>query len=118
AALLLTAMPVAALAEIPGNALVERVAPDRLKISWANNGGVDVYMADKADALPDDAMLVSGNDRDGKHELTVTAGERSYFLLRDHKDGKSVRVAERLLPLEQGSNFRDIGGYPAADGRH
>ena len=27
-------------------------------------------------------------------------------------------VAERVLPLEAGSNFRDIGGYPAAGGRH
>ena len=26
-------------------------------------------------------------------------------------------VAERLLPLEGGINFRDMGGYPAADGR-
>jgi len=25
---------------------------------------------------------------------------------------------ERLVPLEAGSNFRDIGGYPAAGGRH
>jgi protein-tyrosine phosphatase len=26
-------------------------------------------------------------------------------------------VAERLVPLEGGINFRDLGGYPAADGR-
>jgi protein-tyrosine phosphatase len=26
-------------------------------------------------------------------------------------------VAERLIPLEGGVNFRDMGGYPAADGR-
>ena len=26
-------------------------------------------------------------------------------------------LAERLLPLEGGINFRDMGGYPAADGR-
>src|SRR3546814_7040686 len=25
---------------------------------------------------------------------------------------------ERALPLEHGSNFRDIGGYPAAGGKH
>jgi len=29
-----------------------------------------------------------------------------------------VTVAERVLPLEHGSNFRDIGGYPAAGGKH
>uniref|UniRef100_UPI00260590E6 tyrosine-protein phosphatase n=1 Tax=Novosphingobium sp. TaxID=1874826 RepID=UPI00260590E6 len=32
--------------------------------------------------------------------------------------GEITRVAERLIPLEAGSNFRDIGGYPAAGGKH
>src|SRR3546814_6177413 len=46
----------------------------------------------------------------------VTA--RPYFMLRDQRDGGMIRVAERALPLEHGSNFRDIGGYPAAGGKH
>ena len=29
-----------------------------------------------------------------------------------------MRVAERLLTLDRGSNFRDVGGYPAAGGKH
>jgi protein-tyrosine phosphatase len=62
--------------------------------------------------------LVSADDRDGVYEQAVATGERPYFLLRDRKDGGGVRVAERVLPLEQGSNFRDIGGYPAAGGKH
>src|SRR3546814_14564024 len=41
-----------------------------------------------------------------------------YFRLRDQRDGGMIRVAERALPLEHGSNFRDIGGYPAAGGKH
>ena len=116
-ALALALTPAAAFAA-PADALVERVAPDRLKISWADRNGVDVYMADRPDAAADAATLVSGNDRDGKHEVAVAPGARPYFLLRDRKDGGAVRAAERLLPLEHSSNFRDIGGYPAAGGKH
>jgi protein-tyrosine phosphatase len=32
-------------------------------------------------------------------------------------DGHEELVAERLLPLEGAQNFRDLGGYPARDGR-
>ncbi|MGE4321497.1 MAG: tyrosine-protein phosphatase [Sphingobium sp.] len=109
-------VPAAAWA-VPATPMVERVAPDRLKVSWADADGVDVYMADRADATVKTATLVSPDDRDGVHDIAVKQGDRPYFLLKDRKDGKSVRVAERLLPLEQGSNFRDIGGYPAAGGK-
>src|SRR3546814_10097930 len=37
---------------------------------------------------------------------------------REQRDGGMIRVAERALPLEHGSNLRDIGGYPAAGGKH
>jgi protein-tyrosine phosphatase len=116
AATLLSPLP--AFAAAPATPLVERVAPDRLKLSWTDANGVDVYMADQPDATARASKLVSPDDKDGTEELTVAPGERAYFLLRDHKDGKSVRVAERVLPLEHGSNFRDIGGYPAAGGKH
>lgn len=110
--------PAVASAAAPADPIVERVAPDRLRVSWTDANGVDVFMAAQPEAKAEAAQLVSGNDRDGMHELTVAPGERPYFLLRDRKDGKSVRVAERVLSLEHSSNFRDIGGYPAADGRH
>jgi protein-tyrosine phosphatase len=32
-------------------------------------------------------------------------------------DGRSVQTAERILPLEGPANFRDLGGYPAANGQ-
>ncbi|SCW41561.1 protein-tyrosine phosphatase [Sphingobium faniae] len=116
--LLLAAAPAAVQAKAPADPQVTRTAPDRLDIRWTDAGGVDVYMADHPDVPAEQAKLISANDRDGSHEVAVAAGKRPYFLLRDRKDGASVRVAERLLPLEQGSNFRDVGGYPAADGKH
>lgn len=51
-----------------------------------------------------------------KATLPMPASERSYVILRD-KDGRDTVVAERVLPLEHGSNFRDVGGYVTKDGR-
>jgi protein-tyrosine phosphatase len=71
-----------------------------------------------ADATLRQAERVSVADGDGEHRLAVPAGERRYVLLRERGTGQWRRVAERVLPLEAGSNFRDIGGYEAARGRH
>lgn len=98
--------------------VVERVAPDKLTIRWSGKQAVDVLQADRADTEAASAQLVSAGDRDGIHEVVVTDPQRPYFLLRDTQNGRLLEVAERVLPLEQGSNLRDIGGYATADGRH
>lgn len=41
---------------------------------------------------------------------------RQYFLIIPEA-GEPVRVANRLLPLEGGRNFRDLGGYETIDGQ-
>jgi protein-tyrosine phosphatase len=113
--LLLAGTAVAAPVETP---VVTRTAPDALTVTWSTPDPVDVYRSDDPLATVQTARLVSAEDRDRKETLKVTPGERAYILLRDHKSGATVRVAERVLPLRQGSNFRDVGGYPAADGKH
>jgi protein-tyrosine phosphatase len=100
------------------NALVERTGRDRVTVSWTAKGPVDLFWADHPVSDPTAATLVSAKDRDGRQEVSVDAATRPYFLIRDEADGAVVDVAERVVPLEQGSNFRDIGGYQAADGRH
>lgn len=113
--LLLSGTAHAASVEAP---LVTRTAPDAVTVSWTGRDPVDVFISDDPAATPDKAKLISKQDRDGTETVTVKPGERVYFLLKDHASGEMARVAERLLPLQQGSNFRDIGGYPAAHGRH
>ncbi|MEM6539029.1 MAG: tyrosine-protein phosphatase [Pseudomonadota bacterium] len=44
------------------------------------------------------------------------APQRRYFQIAPEK-GAPVIVATRLLPLEGGRNFRDLGGYETEDGR-
>ena len=108
------ATPAAALVS---DAVVERAGAD-LVLRWTARAPVDVLEAQRPDADAGQAQLVSRGDRDGKATVPADPARRSYFLLRDTGDGSVTRVAERLVPLEQGSNFRDIGGYPGADGKH
>ena len=107
--------PASAVAAVSGET-VARAAPDRLVVTWTDKDPVDVYVAERPDAGLDQAKLVSAADRDGRYEASAPAG-RLFFLLKDRGDGKVVRTAERVLPLQQSSNFRDLGGYPAADGK-
>ncbi|MDE8651505.1 tyrosine-protein phosphatase [Novosphingobium album (ex Liu et al. 2023)] len=123
---LLTALPLLAMLAAPAafagtiaSPTVERVAPDRLVLRWNDKDPVDVLQADRPDADAASATVVSARDRDGTHEVAFAPGAaRPYFLLRDSRSGEVVHLAERVLPLQQGSNFRDVGGYPAAGGKH
>jgi protein-tyrosine phosphatase len=107
----------AASAAPPVEAKLERGAASELVVNWKGVGPVDVLVAERADASPSAARLVSAKDRDGSATFT-TSSTHPYVLLRDPASGRFVRVAERLLPLETASNFRDIGGYAAAGGKH
>jgi protein-tyrosine phosphatase len=102
----------------PSKPRVERFDPTHVIITWTAKSPVDVYVSERPDADRSHAALLSGANHDGRYMATLAADRRAYFLLRDVGDGKMVRVAERILPLEQASNFRDVGGYPAAGGKH
>ena len=118
ATLLMTTSPSSTLASPISDAEVIRTAPDQLVIEWKDPDPVDVLMADSPDTAAAAATLLSARDGDGSHAVRVEGEVRPYFLLRDSRGGEVRRVAERVLPLEQGSNFRDVGGYAAADGKH
>jgi protein-tyrosine phosphatase len=97
---------------------LERPAPDRIEIRWKGADPVDVYVAADPKAPIARAREVAHADTDGLATVPWTSAGRPYVILRDERDGSVARTAERLLPLERGSNFRDLGGYPAAGGRH
>ncbi|WP_243442603.1 tyrosine-protein phosphatase [Sandarakinorhabdus sp. AAP62] len=118
-------LALAAAATMPGTAAaalesvqVERVSGQQLKIRWQGAASANVYMAERPDAPIGMAMLVSANDSDGEHLLAADTSSHPYVMVRDNRTGAVRRVAERVLPLEAGSNFRDLGGYPAAGGKH
>jgi protein-tyrosine phosphatase len=79
---------------------------------------VDVLVGDRPDAGPAAMRRVSAADTDGSTDVAVDPAQgRPYFLVQPQK-GTGMHTAERVLPLEGGRNFRDLGGYATADGRH
>lgn len=113
AAILALAAPAAARV---ADAKAERASAGVVTVTWSSPNPVDVYVAPSPEALAPKGAPAADGSRAGRLEIPA-AGARPYVLLRDTVDGTWVKVAERVLPLEQGSNFRDIGGYPAG-GKH
>jgi len=100
------------------DATVDRTAQGTLQLHWSDSNPVDVYVVKSVTQGLKEARLIAAADRDGEYAMPAPSHERPYFLLKDRKDDTVVMVAERVLPLDQGSNFRDLGGYLAADGKH
>ena len=96
---------------------VSRIDAASVAITWSDADRVTVLAASRADASPAEARVVASKLRGGRHVVAAPADQRIYFLLRNEADGTLARLAERELPLEQGSNFRDVGGYATADGK-
>lgn len=111
---LIAASPAFALAD----ARVERADAQTLVVRWTASRPVDVLVSETPDAPANAATMASAGDSDGEHRLAVPAGQRRYVRLVERGTGQWLRVAERVLPLEAGSNFRDIGGYAGAGGKH
>ncbi|MGD8786782.1 MAG: tyrosine-protein phosphatase [Phycisphaerales bacterium] len=81
---------------------------------------VDVFGRTQPDAIDRDNVLASVKGAEGVVLADLDPTKRYYFELfftGGIRDGETVSVAERFLPLERAENFRDIGGYRTADGR-
>jgi len=99
------------------DAEVTRVADNEVLVSWdAASGPVDVMQYFRTGPQRDVRQAISASDADGEHLHTAEGDVRPYFVLRT-ADGQEHEVAERLLPLEGGNNFRDLGGYATQDGK-
>jgi protein-tyrosine phosphatase len=114
-ALFLSLLPCTAFAL--DNAKVDRIDAASVKVSWTGKDPVSIYVADGPETPLSKAKLVTRDRKAGSFTLPLDTRHHLYLLLRDKGDGKVTRLAERLLPLEQGSNFRDIGGYAGAGGK-
>ena len=96
-------------------ATVEKTGDDNLLIRWDDSGRkVDVWVEYRPTGKKPVRQLVSKQDSDGQYLLPAKTGRPYIFLVG--ADGKQQAVAERVLPLQGGNNFRDLGGYGAANG--
>jgi protein-tyrosine phosphatase len=123
-AFLMTAIASGALAAAPGanaapllDGRVTRLSDTALDLSWTAKGRpASVYVSSDPDAPRAFMREVKANVTGGETRLALAIAPRPYFLVTAQTGGQ-VRVAERLLPLKGGRNFRDLGGYRSADGR-
>ncbi len=102
----------------PDDVQVERVAENQLMLSWnAEKGAVNIYMAATPEA--DASMqLLAESDENGTLKVNIPEEiTRPYFYIQPVGSESGYWVAERLLPLEGGRNFRDLGGYPTESGK-
>lgn len=104
------------------SAQVEMAGAD-YAVAWATTkpgAPVDVFVAARPDAPRDELKRLADDDRDGKASFHEPLGEgvRPYFYVRADGAATGLWTAERIVPLEGATNFRDIGGYATADGRH
>jgi protein-tyrosine phosphatase len=68
------------------------------------------------DRPSDDAPLLW---QQGQPQLAIAApATPTYYACYFDAESQPYMAAERIITLEGGFNFRDIGGYPTSDGRH
>ncbi|MDR3508911.1 MAG: tyrosine-protein phosphatase [Caulobacteraceae bacterium] len=88
-----------------------------LRLVWnARTTPISIFVSSDPDAQRPFMRTLKTGVRGGVAEAPLGPWPRPYFLL-EAQGGGEVRVAERLLPLQGGRNFRDLGGYRAEDGR-
>lgn len=98
-------------------AQASRSGPDAVRLEWSEQKRpVSILVSSDADAPRQKMQVLKTGLSGASAELAAPVSPRPYFLLST-PDGAQVRVAERLLPLQGGRNFRDLGGYRSADGR-
>lgn len=91
-----------------------------LRLTWSTSEPAPVTVSVTGDGLSATPALtplaqgVTATDFTWTPEPGFTG--RPYFVITPPA-GDAVTVAARVLPLEGGRNFRDLGGYPAADGQ-
>jgi len=99
--------------------LVQRPAVDVWEIEWdgaSKSAPATVYLGDAPDRI-DRTQPIAELRGEPVEIIGLDPAVRPFFEI-DASDGSRRVVAERLLPLAGTDNFRDLGGYPAAGGRH
>jgi protein-tyrosine phosphatase len=117
-----TSLTALALALLPGAALaadhaaLTRIDAATVELTRPAAGPAQVWVS--ADTALDDADKLVAKESEAKAlRVALPSDSRAYVIVKDAA-GTATVIGERMVPLAQGSNFRDIGGYEAADGKH
>lgn len=85
------------------------------QLQWQSSSPVTLKVA--TNAAGEDAKILAENLSVSEYQWQPqNSGSRYYFILTPEQ-GASLSFSSRLLPMQGGQNFRDLGGYQTADGR-
>ncbi|CAM4393257.1 tyrosine-protein phosphatase [Paenibacillus alkaliterrae] len=100
--------------------MLERFGQNQIRISWhpkAMVSKVSLFRASEPHFDESSAHLIAVVTQGGHWTFQdPQPAARGYYFVKFSEDF-IVTVADRMLPLQGALNFRDMGGYSAADGR-
>lgn len=97
---------------------VEKTPEGDYLLTWTEDfseAPVTVYADTSPDIEPEGEPVARTQERELRL-AGLEGGPRHYFYL-EPEEGEGLRVAQRDIPLEGGTNFRDLGGYRNREGR-
>ena len=95
---------------------LKRIDTTTVELTRETNAPIEVWLSTDT-ALDGGDRQIAKASKAKALRIDMPSGKRAYVILKDAK-GEATVVGERLVPLAQGSNFRDLGGYRAANGKH
>ncbi|MEO0398926.1 MAG: tyrosine-protein phosphatase [Pseudomonadota bacterium] len=96
-------------------ASIERLTAETVKVSYAGEQPIKLWISDDTTLDKSDQRL-EANFENGAAIIDLPSDKRAYVIIRSRSKDLII-VGERVLPLRQASNFRDIGGYTTTDGK-
>jgi protein tyrosine/serine phosphatase len=95
-----------------GNAIIKWETAPILK------GQVKVYASTSPDFIPEENPVATINIAKGKKTIVTNDPSQRYYYLMVFNNRYRVRVAARNVNIPGIQNFRDLGGYKSATGKH
>ncbi|GGD60255.1 tyrosine-protein phosphatase [Lacimicrobium alkaliphilum] len=95
-----------------------RYLNDAYELQWQSqpaNATVDILVS-KTPEVANARLLANDISTSQYRWLPEQKSQRYYFFIKP-QEGEAELAATRLIPLEGGRNFRDLGGYQTTDGR-
>lgn len=111
-------LPASLVTQPQTDATAVRLENGDVEIQWQYDAApVRIYAGSRPDTIDRENLLAAVAE--GKRAVIngLDIADRHYFEL-NFADGERLIVAERILRMGGVPNFRDIGGYRTADGRH
>lgn len=95
--------------------MIKRIDANTVELHYAATAGDQVWLSKDTVQDKDDTKIEAAF-QDGKAQIALASGQLAYVIVTSD-DREPIVFGERVLPLEQASNFRDVGGYTTKDGQ-